>query len=225
MDDMTGAGEAEPSGASPDTGALLQEGEDLFNRGNYLRAIEFFDRVLAADSVNVKALVLKGRAFGERGTYSEAMVCLKKAIDLDPANADAWFYRGLTEQHMGRYAEADEAYSKAVELHADYSRVWAAKGAALVKMGKYEAAIESYCQALAIDPENTILQQEKKLATMLNNFRVRAETEVQAVKEDAARALGSSGDEVGRNIKEKVIAPLGGAISGIVAKIGKPKKE
>lgn len=223
MDDITGAGEAEPTGPAPDTEALLREGEDLFNRGNYLRAIEFFDRVLAADPANVKALILKGRAFGERGTYSEAMVCLKKALDLDPSNSDAWFYRGLTEQHMGRYAEADEAYSKAVELHAEYSRVWAAKGAALVKMGKYESAIESYRQALAIDPENTLLQQEKKLATMLNNFRVRAETEVQAVKEEASRAL-SSGDDI-RNIRNKVMSPIGNALSGIAAKIGKSRKD
>lgn len=224
MDDLTGAGEPESKEAVPETEFLLKEGEDLFNRGNYLKAIEFLDRVLAVEPENVKALILKGRAFGERGTYSEAIVFLKKALDLDPANSDAWFYRGLTEQHMGRYTEADQAYSKAVELHHEYSRVWAAKGAALVKMGKYEAAIDSYKQALTIDPENTLLQQEKKLATMLNNFRVQAETEVQAVKDEAAKVLGSP-DDMGLNLKNKVISPLGNVISGFAAKIGKTKKD
>jgi tetratricopeptide (TPR) repeat protein len=224
MDSDTGTGEAAPPVTAPDTEALVREGRELFHCGNYLKAIELLDRVLAADPANVRALILKGRAFAERGTYSEAMVYLKKAIELEPANAEAWFHRGVTEQHMGRYAEADEAYSKAVSLNPEYSKVWAAKGAALLKIGKYDLAIESYDQALAIDPENTILQQERKLATMLHNFRVKAETEVQAVKAEASRAISAS-EDAGKNIRDKVIAPIGGAISGIVAKLGKGKKE
>jgi tetratricopeptide (TPR) repeat protein len=207
---------------------LMRLGEDLFNRGNYLKAIEQLDRVLALDPVHVRALLLKGRAFAERGTCSEALVYLKKVLDLEPGNADAWFYRGVTEQDMGRYTEADEAYSKAVSLKPDFSKAWSAKAATLLKIGKYDLAIEAYERALGIDPENSILQQERKLATMLHNFRMKTETEVRAVREEAARAV-TAGEGTGKNIKDiamkEVIAPIGGAISGIVAKLGKGKKE
>ncbi len=225
MDGDTGMEEtADAPQAQPDTDALVREGEDLFNRGNYLRAIETFDRVLAIDPGNIRALLLKGRAYTERGTYSEALVYLKRVIELEPGNADAWFYRGFTEQQMGRYTEADEAYSKAVELNPEFAKVWSAKAAALLKIGKYELAIEAYDRALLIDAENTILQQERKLATMLNNFRVKAESEVAAIKTEAVKAASLIPEDTGKNIRD-VIAPIGGAISGIVAKIGKGKRE
>jgi tetratricopeptide (TPR) repeat protein len=228
MDTEPGAGEPAGTSTGPDIEELLRLGEDLFDQGNYLKAIEQLDRVLALDPVHVRALILKGRAYAERGTYSEAMVYLKRAIEHEPENADAWFYRGYTEQHMGRYTDADEAYTKAVSINPGYAKVWAAKAAALLKIGKYELAIEAYEHALAIDAENAILQQEKKLATMLHNFRMKTKTEVRAVREEAARAV-TTGEETGKNIRDiamkEVIAPIGGAISGIVAKLGKGKKE
>jgi len=81
------------------------------NRGDYAKAINYLNDVLALEPNNAKYLDLKGRLLETQGDEAGAMECYKKAVEIDPALASAY-------SNIGRIL-FNKAQSKEDELYAN----------------------------------------------------------------------------------------------------------
>jgi Flp pilus assembly protein TadD len=84
---------------APDGAVYLLTGKNYFMSGDYKKAVEFFEKAVAASPSNSENELWLGRAWGRRAETggwltaashaSKARQCLEKAIALDPGNREA----------------------------------------------------------------------------------------------------------------------------------------
>ena len=84
---------------APDAASYLLTGKNYFMSGDYKKAVEFFERAVAASPTNSEFELWLGRAWGRRAETggwltaashaSNARQCFEKAIALDPGNREA----------------------------------------------------------------------------------------------------------------------------------------
>ena len=129
----------------------ILEGNEHYYKGEYSKAIEYYDKALAIDSKNVDAWINKGSAFDGLGKYDEAIRCVDKALEIDEKYVNAWRVKGVVLYSLGKYDEAIKCYDKALEIDEKYVDAWNNKGIALYSLGKYDEAIKCYDKALEID--------------------------------------------------------------------------
>ena len=84
---------------APDAAAWLLTGKNYFMSGDYKKAVDFFEKAVAASPTNSENELWLGRAWGRRAETggwltaashaSKARQCFEKAIALDPGNREA----------------------------------------------------------------------------------------------------------------------------------------
>jgi Flp pilus assembly protein TadD len=84
---------------APDAASYLLTGKNYFMSGDYKKAVEFFEKAVAASPTNSEYELWLGRAWGRRAETggwltaashaSKARQCFEKAIVLDPGNREA----------------------------------------------------------------------------------------------------------------------------------------
>lgn len=84
--------------------------------GDLDRAIEFYERAAALDSVNVYAFINLGNLYDDRGDPERAVAYYRKAIRLQPNAADAYYNLGITYERTGSQKESLEALRQAARL-------------------------------------------------------------------------------------------------------------
>jgi FOG: TPR repeat len=166
----------------------LNEGNYWFQKGEYSKALECYDkwletgRVYEIDKVtaetilantekalqenqnNEKAWLFKGIALDKLGNYQESIACQDKAIELKYNYAKAYNYKGNALLGLGKYQEAITCYYKAIELNPDYVGAYNNKGLALYYLGKYNEAIVCYDKATELKPDYANAYNNKGLA-------------------------------------------------------------
>lgn len=79
-----------PSNTGPasmgDEGALIQEANRLYNKGDFRRALEYVDELSRRNPKNVRAWVMKGSLMHVMGQKDLARQSWQKALDIDPTN-------------------------------------------------------------------------------------------------------------------------------------------
>ncbi|MEW6667468.1 MAG: sulfotransferase [Thermodesulfobacteriota bacterium] len=85
----------------------IRRGEELFQVGEVLQALDVFDRILRKDPCNPLALNDRGVALHTLGRHLEAEQDFLKAIDLNACDRDALENLLLTYRASGRHEEAD----------------------------------------------------------------------------------------------------------------------
>ncbi|MCK5158949.1 MAG: tetratricopeptide repeat protein, partial [Candidatus Heimdallarchaeota archaeon] len=63
---------------------LLEDGLEALRKNKNEKAIEYFDRVIAAESENTMAWNNKGVALRKLGKIEDAINCYNKALSIDP---------------------------------------------------------------------------------------------------------------------------------------------
>lgn len=96
--------------------ALMREGLELFNAGDYEGAARDFRRVLEMDPDNVTAHLSVGSAYLRLDRISEAARTFRRAIDIEPDNAVAHVGLGQTYLLYNDLAAAEEELERAREL-------------------------------------------------------------------------------------------------------------
>src|SRR5579863_1157222 len=97
--DYTGSLRILAEDPSPDAASYLLTGKNYFMSGDYKKAVEFFEKAVAASPNNSENELWLGRAWGRRAETSgfltaashatKARQCFEKAIALDPGNREA----------------------------------------------------------------------------------------------------------------------------------------
>ena len=62
----------------------------MFNQGEFIESIEYFDRYLKIDDELALVWMYKSMALSEIGRDEESQTCFKRAMELDPNSIDVF---------------------------------------------------------------------------------------------------------------------------------------
>ncbi|MCK4458056.1 MAG: tetratricopeptide repeat protein [Thermoplasmata archaeon] len=129
--------------------------------GNYLGALEVFDRVLRIEPGNTKALLGKGVAYRRLNKINSAVECLNAVLEMDPENQAALLNKGGLLEGQERWQEALYCYNLLVKMNPKDDEAWVKKGDVHLNLGMKDEALESYGEAIALDPEKEDVVQRR----------------------------------------------------------------
>lgn len=140
-----------PPGEDTSLEAQLMLGVELLQAGEFMRALEHFDRSIASNPNSEMAWRLKGEVLDQLGHHGKALECYARALELDPDNPDLWYAIGMSMYALGKYEEELECYEKALKLDPKMEKALVNRGATLLKLQRYEEALTSYDRALKLN--------------------------------------------------------------------------
>lgn len=92
----------------------LAEGQKYLDANAPLKALEYFDKFLAANPERAEALVKRAAALEKLGRDEEALTCYNRAIAADGALVIAHLHKGGLLNRLRRYDEALNCYEQAL---------------------------------------------------------------------------------------------------------------
>ena len=93
-----------------------QEGDILFQDGEYEQALRKYERALAAQPDAPHYVRAKARTLMQLGRYEESLRWFNQAVDLQPYFGGTYANRGILFDKMGEYGKAMEDYEKSLKL-------------------------------------------------------------------------------------------------------------
>jgi tetratricopeptide (TPR) repeat protein len=140
--------------APDEPSALRMLGMVAQRRGDHVRAIDYFQRVLSIWPDDSDLHVCLGIALYERGSVEEALLHMRHACELQPASAPAWFNLG---EALAREAHTDEAVTalrRALELDPAHLSAHLSLSKAQAMLGEIDAAVTGFREVVRRDPVN-----------------------------------------------------------------------
>jgi TolB-like protein/DNA-binding SARP family transcriptional activator/Tfp pilus assembly protein PilF len=151
--------------ASPEAHALYQKGRYFWNQrtgSGYARAIEYYERAIAADPGYAEAYAGLATVYSMQGIFDiltpdeaseRTRVNALKALELDPDVAEAHtVLGGYYQAHVWDSEAAERHHLRALELDPNYSTAHFWYGNMLTSMHRFEEAIAHKRMAVELDP-------------------------------------------------------------------------
>ena len=134
---------------------LFHEGQVSYTRGEYDRAISYFEEALTLQPSNNEIKVRLARTFVNKGQNGRADRLLRAVTEKDPNNTDAW--RALaTSRRYVNHKEAIDYAQKALQLDESSVDNWNYLGLLLRDEGRYEEALAAHQESVARAPTDPI---------------------------------------------------------------------
>ncbi|MFQ5910741.1 MAG: tetratricopeptide repeat protein, partial [Thermoplasmata archaeon] len=108
--------------------------------GDYVGALDIFDRVLRIEPRNSRALLGKGVAYRRLNKFTGAIECLNQVLDIDPENQAALLNKGALLEGQERWEEALSCYNRLVEINPRDEEAWVKRGDVHLNLGMKEKA-------------------------------------------------------------------------------------
>jgi tetratricopeptide (TPR) repeat protein len=148
--------------------AFYEQGNILFDQGEYDQAIAAYDRALALDPTHARAYNNRALAHQARERYDQALADFEAATRADPTYARAYKNRiALLERTGGNQRQVAADYGRLAELEpaatADHRY---RQGVALHGLRDLAAARRAYDLALAADPQHVDALYERALLSL-----------------------------------------------------------
>jgi tetratricopeptide (TPR) repeat protein len=163
----------------------LTEGNTLFERKRYNKALIAYEQALRLDLNYAYAYVGKGNTLNKLRRYNEALMAYEQALRLDPNYAYTYVGKGNALNGLKKYDEALAAYEQALRLDPNYALAYNNKGNTLNNLKRYDEALTAYEQAIGLDSNYALAYNNK--GNTLNNLKRYDEAEKAHQK---ARELG-----------------------------------
>lgn len=161
--------------------------------GEYARAVEVFDSVLAHNPRNQDALREKCIALYQLRRYQEALSTCDDLLRVAPPSGRLFNLRGDILARMSRYEEAFVAYRRAVDASPNVAVYWSDLASTLTALSRYAEAYDAYLRAITLDPDQVAYRVDVALIlTSLGRFN-----EALSAYSSALKALGA-GDPTNR---------------------------
>jgi tetratricopeptide (TPR) repeat protein len=119
---------------------LFDEANSEYDAGNYVSALELFDRVIEQGLISEVVLNNKGAALDAMGRHSEASECYRKATSISYSYELAWHNLGNSLYSQDLFEKAASAYSKAASLKPGRKENWSGLAASYSKMERFKKA-------------------------------------------------------------------------------------
>jgi len=136
-----------------DSTAFISRGYAKYMLGEYLAAIEDFNKAIELNPKYSDALNGRGLAKYRLGEYSAAIEDFNKAIELDPKDSTAFNNRGLAKYSLGEYSAAIEDFNKVIELDPKNSYALVGRGVSHCLLERYEECLKDCSKSIELDPK------------------------------------------------------------------------
>ena len=127
--------------------ALLNQGKDFDEKGQYDRAIGYYNKVIEINPRFTEAYKRRAGIYVIKGKYDKAISDCNKAIEINPRYTEAYNYRGLAYAYKGQYDKGISDYSKAIEINPRFAMAYSNRGVAMMKLGNTEKACSDWKRA------------------------------------------------------------------------------
>jgi len=124
------------------SGIECTEGQRAKNSGRNGEAIEYFNRALEIDPVNISALINKGIALNTNNQKGLALASYNQAIKIDPSYSIPHFNRGLILLEMGLCSEAISSFDKTLNLQPTHTKAVRFKAISMMGSKDYEGFLK-----------------------------------------------------------------------------------
>jgi Tfp pilus assembly protein PilF len=133
--------------------AQLPDAEAAFRRGDYVAARTAYERVLATDSLNIRALYRLAVLDGWDGKLSRSLQRLTRARRLAPADADIMLSQAQVLAWAGKLAAAEALYDSVLARFPDRADALAGRARAVAWRGDLDRAEQLWRAALERHPD------------------------------------------------------------------------
>jgi tetratricopeptide (TPR) repeat protein len=131
--------------------ALNNRGFTYNEKGDFVHALEDFNKVLALNPLSVEGRINLGNLYIDMHQYQKAKENLDFALIFEPEYATAYFNRGNLYQRDRDYDRAIEMYQKAIAHDPSYVKPYVNLGNIYLERGDRGAAIEEFNRAISIN--------------------------------------------------------------------------
>ena len=133
--------------------AANKVGMAIFERGEYEKAVWYFEKVIKLDPKFPNAWYNLGKAYYKIGKSEDALKCFRKV----PENASkvgwAWYFTAEILRGKGKFEEAIAYYDRVLKKFPKDAASWMHKGECLHALGKSAEANECYDEAVKLNPK------------------------------------------------------------------------
>ncbi len=144
-------------------------GETLALSGESQAAHNLLDKALLIDSQNRQALISTGKLYREEKNYAQAEISFNRAMKIYPADPEILTELAITYGRMGKEDKAQLLLIKVVEQKPQDASAFNNLGFNYLLRNNYAEAIKTLQTALAIEPDNSRIQNNLAAAYALNN--------------------------------------------------------
>jgi tetratricopeptide (TPR) repeat protein len=157
---LLAAGLGAPVFAEDVTLLRAREGAAALMRGQYDKAIAFYDEALQApeiaDFIEASIYSDRGVARWRLGQTKEAIEDFNTSIQLSPENGAVYNNRGNVLMDLGHPDEAVKDFDRAITLSQNYGVAYNNRGNAHVALGHYDQAFQDFRKAVELMPRSAI---------------------------------------------------------------------
>ena len=143
---LTKGGELRTSNA-PDAREHLRRGHRLYQRKNFLEALQEYNQAVRAEPGNPDAYFWRGRVFVNTGEMEPAADDFKTALKLKPDFSEAYDHLGWLSAKRAEYDQGIYYLSRSIELKPENGWAHCNRGHMLLKKGDLENARKDFERA------------------------------------------------------------------------------
>jgi tetratricopeptide (TPR) repeat protein len=134
---------------------LVLKGNEILNKGKYLRAIKLYSKAISINSQNLNAYIKRGYARILLKEYIKAVDDNNYVISLNDSFPEAYNNRAICKSYLNDIEGAIKDYNKAIFLSPNSSLYYLNRGICYDEnIGDYLRAIEDYNITLQLDSLN-----------------------------------------------------------------------
>ncbi len=142
-------------------------GESYYLVGEYVKALENFDRAIEIDPKYSFAIMNRGRTYRAIQRYNDSLQDFTTLIKLNSKNDEALAGRGETYRLMEQYENALKDFSSAIEIDPKYSFAIISRGRIYRALKQYNDSLQDFTTLIKLSNKN-----EKALAGRGETYRL-----------------------------------------------------
>ncbi len=129
--------------------ALLQKGIRQYEKQNWTKAENFFDKAIAQDEMQAVAYCWKAKCLLQFQSFGEAYDYMQIALQLEPTNPQWHLEQGDLKMFVGQ-----SSINKTAECNDCGKKILPYHDGSIIALDYYQSAIVDYKQAQALAPQN-----------------------------------------------------------------------
>jgi len=127
-------------------------GELLNSQGNFLEAIENFNKAINLDPYHAVAYYNRGNSYVEIQDYEKAILSYKKAISIRPNYAIAYNNLGNVYSELNRHNLAIDSFKKSIKIAPQHIEIYFNLGKTFFDLKDYKNAIMNFDKSIELNP-------------------------------------------------------------------------